>query len=166
MRNRAQKALYGNVALDRTWCPSCRAMSLVVAGRFACCDAPAELVGQRPVRMTQPPHKRKGTGPSAERKREILDAQGYRCIYCGQEFGSWITYNGKLMLVAPVWDHAVPFVCDRNNHDANFVAACRPCNSAKWAHCYDTIEDARDDILDRRKRHRRDPLSEDGGNSP
>lgn len=59
--------------------------------------------------------------PSAERKREVLELHGYRCVYCGEEF------DAEELTV----DHVQPRVKGGDHSRGNLVASCRACNAAK-----------------------------------
>ena len=41
--------------------------------------------------------------------------------------------TGRMVALAPVWDHYIPLAAGGSNADQNFVAACQICNSIKGA---------------------------------
>lgn len=82
-------ALYGNIAIPRGRCPDCKRTALIIKGRWACCDKEAidaPINGFR--RMTSPDDIRIGL-PSKKRK-EYLEEQDYRCLYCDRMFGTLV----------------------------------------------------------------------------
>lgn len=85
--------------------------------------------------------------PTEEEKREILAAQGNRCMYCERSFGSPVIRKGRLVWLRVTWDHLVPFSYGQNNYRYNFVAACQICNGLKGSMMFATIEEARTYIV-------------------
>lgn len=69
--------------------------------------------------------------PSETARYAILQAQDYRCRYCGLEFSE-----------PPHFDHIEPHSFRGNQSIKNFVAACRVCNQIKWAKCFDSLKSA------------------------
>ena len=58
----------------------------------------------------------------AERLELILERDGARCVWCGQEFGR---------LVRPTTEHLVPRIKGGPSWIENELAACRRCNAAR-----------------------------------
>jgi len=133
-------ALYGNIALPREYCPSCRQWALVIDGRLACCNNSTELGARRTKRMSEAADVRRQ--PTEEEKREILLTQENRCLYCQQPFGSAVIRKEKLVWLKATWDHLVPFSYSQNNYRYNFVAACQICNGLKGSLIFATVEEA------------------------
>jgi hypothetical protein len=83
-------------------------------------------------------------------KSDILVHQDYRCLYCMFNFGSVITRSlHKSVLTVMHWDHFVPFSYICYSPGDNWVAACNICNLYKQSLIYETLEEARTDIMDR-----------------
>ena len=55
--------------------------------------------------------------------RVVLSNQKHRCLYCRKRF----TQKRQ-----PTIDHVIPLTKGGRHDAGNIVAACRPCNSAKW----------------------------------
>ena len=138
-------ALYGNVAIPREYCPSCRQWALVIEGRLACCNNPTDLGSRRTKRMSEAPDVRRQ--PTEEEKREILETQENRCLYCQKAFGSAVIRKEKLVWLRVTWDHLVPFCYSQNNYRYNFVAACQICNGVKGSLMFATVDEARTHVL-------------------
>jgi hypothetical protein len=134
-------ALYGNVKMLRTTCPTCEGTALVLRGKTACCgtlilDAPSGF-----KRMSVPVQARRL--PPVEDREAVLLRQDHRCIYCERAFGGVVFLGTQPMFLTIEWDHFVPFVYSQNNGTLNFAAACQICNGIKSAKFFHTIEEAR-----------------------
>jgi hypothetical protein len=80
------------------------------------------------------PKRRK---PSVRRQRELINAQGNVCLYCGNPFGTTIEYpDGRKTKLRLSWDHFAPYSEFQDSSDGNFVAACHVCNSIKSDLCF------------------------------
>ncbi len=88
--------------------------------------------------------------PTKAIQEQILAEQDNRCFYCGATFGDVASRYGSLVAVKVAWDHALPFSYSQRNPEANWVAACSVCNSIKSNHVFDSIDDARRCIRERR----------------
>lgn len=141
-------ALYGKVALVRARCKACRAMAIVIDGRFQCCEAVADVAPNRVKRMSQVPGVKKR--PTRAQQAEILTSQDYRCFYCGLSFGSTQIRKGKAVRLSLNWDHVVPFSFSMSNSEGNMVAACQVCNNLKRDRIFQTLDEARVALRDMR----------------
>lgn len=63
---------------------------------------------------------------SQARKTEILERDGYLCVYCHED--------------ATEVDHIIPWSYDHNNNDENLVACCRDCNAIAGNKVFDTLQ--------------------------
>lgn len=137
-------ALYGKVAIQRSYCESCGGHALVIEGALACCGRKAEAPPARYKRMSEPVSGR--SGPSADFKRLQIERQENRCVYCERSFGGVVTRVragvARLVDVKVQWDHFVPYSYIRQNGDCNFVAACQICNGLKKDRLFQTLEEA------------------------
>ena len=134
-------ALYGNVALQRQYCKSCRGFSFVLDSKLLCCNSPTDFESRCTKRMSEAEDVRRH--PNAEEKRGILEFQGDRCVYCERLFGSAVIKEGRLLFLKVTWDHLVPYSFSQNNYAYNFVAACQICNGIKSDLMFATLEEAR-----------------------
>ena len=127
------KAIYGNVAILKYYCESCRNYAFVIQNEFQCCGAKLAIEAQscRLKREADAEYRRRG--PSPKIKREVLGFQNHQCVYCGQPL------RGKTKIE---WDHFFCFAYSANNSEHNFVAACRICNQFKAAMLFPTMLEA------------------------
>lgn len=148
---KAETAIFGRISMIRMLCPECGNMSLVIDGRSACCDvdhvAPPEEA--RPRRVSDGSIARHL--PSEAYKRQTLDAQGGRCIYCDGEFGSYVYIGIKPKKLKINWDHFVAWSFDGNNEARNFVAACQVCNMIKGNKYFPDVVSAKEYICEKRR---------------
>lgn len=142
---RRHYALYGNVVIPREYCPSCRQWALVIQGRLACCSDTTDLGSRRMKRMSEAADVRRQ--PTEEEKRQILEAQENRCLYCQRLFGSAVIRKVKLLWLKVTWDHLVPFSYGQNNNGYNFAASCQICNGLKGSLMFATIDEARTYVI-------------------
>jgi 5-methylcytosine-specific restriction endonuclease McrA len=66
-----------------------------------------------------------------ELRPQILEAQGYACLYCSIPFGSVIRRGRRLLVTVVHWDHVVPLAYLQANPNGNWAAACMVCNRIK-----------------------------------
>src|SRR5260221_7167 len=59
------------------------------------------------------------------------------CLYCGDE--------------ASCVDHIVPYSLTRDNGMGNLASACTICNGLAWSYCFDSFEEKREYILEKRR---------------
>lgn len=166
-KNKMQKAIYGKVSVQRTYCPYCKGMAWVQDGHYACCD---NLVRDEPkngeiVFMIPNEVKRKNsTHLTNKEKIAILESQDYKCAYCEcslrfKDKGE-LSFHGRAgkqglpQIVANevAFDHFIPWEYIRSHHRTEFFAACKVCNSIKSKKIFDTLEQARQFIQKRRER--------------
>lgn len=135
-------AMYGNIAMKRAYCSSCRTYAFVRDGKMACCGEVlegAEIKGCK--RMSEPPNVR--DRPSRKEQKRILSDQHHRCFYCSRWFGTEIWRKARRSNLRVHWDHVIPWVYSLDNRNQNFVAACHVCNMLKGAKMFNSIEEAR-----------------------
>jgi hypothetical protein len=142
-------ALYGNIGLERGYCPACETFAFVKNGKFVCCDTPLLDEPTKFHRETEAPQHRK-TPPKAEKDR-ILEEQEDRCFYCGVRLESTRFRKGKPIIIKVNWDHQLPYTFSQNNATSNFVAACHVCNGIKSNRLFKTIEEAQVYLAGKRK---------------
>lgn len=142
-------ALYGNVAIEKGYCPNCDAVSFIKNGKFVCCGTLLLSEPKKFHRETEAPQHRK-TPPKAEKDR-ILGEQEDRCFYCNVLFDSTRFRNGRSFQIRVNWDHQLPYAFSQNNTTSNFVAACHICNGIKSDRLFKTIEEAQVYLAGKRK---------------
>jgi len=134
-------AQYGNVVMEREYCPHCRQYTIRIDGKLTCCGSTSEFDTTRTKRMSQAQDRRKG--PNAAERQIILELQSNRCLYCDMLFGSAVERRGRLIFLKVNWDHFVPFAYSQNNYAYNFVAACQICNGIKGSNTFKTLDEAK-----------------------
>jgi len=135
-------AMYGTVRMVRGTCPECEAVALVIQGQFACCGCLYEKeMPSTHKRMVETDSER--IQLSAGKRRELMVAQDFCCIYCLRRFGSVVKHKGRTRRLRAVIDHMEPWALTGHNQDWNLAAACHICNAWKGSRVFRTIEDAR-----------------------
>lgn len=145
-------AHYGSVKILRGFCPSCKGTSFIQDNTFVCCgnDAPQESVDGRSIVVAGSRQRR--AKPSASQQFKLLQEQENCCFYCLREFGEVVLWHGRPVTLRLHWDHLVPYSYGYNNLDNNFVAACHICNGIKGSRMFDTTEEAREYINEKREK--------------
>jgi len=94
--------------------------------------------------MIESNNKKQYRRSAAKLKKQVLEEQGFRCIYCGCNLF-------PLSLKKPVFDHFVPWAFTANTSKENLIASCQECNSIKTDRCFKDLKEAREYILPRKK---------------
>jgi len=81
-------ALYGSIKLKRVYCTDCKCYTLVTDSIKQCCNDVHAGHALFNARMSDSYHKR--VKLPKEIKRTKINAQGGKCAYCEQEFGTWV----------------------------------------------------------------------------
>lgn len=142
-------ALYGTMALERTFCTTCNTFSFVRRGEFVCCGSQAAAVPEKYERIAATVRARKP--PPKHVQMRILSEQDNRCIYCGEKFGTVKERKGKPVTLVLNWDHKLPWAFSRYNRSVNISAACHVCNGIKSDKIFETIGGAQIHIEKRRR---------------
>lgn len=137
--------LYGNVSIQKALCDKCGSYAFILDGRLACCG---RVYTERPTiyKREIEPQSRRRRLPLAARREQIKKQEGC-CLYCQRRFGSYVFRGIKTTILRVCWDHSIPFAYAYNNQASNFVASCQICNSIKHDKIFQTLEDARVNIL-------------------
>src|SRR5438552_13893451 len=135
--------LYRGFALRSIFCKSCNCSAYILDGKKVCCNKPPGTWDKEVVKVeiSARGHRKR---PSWWQKREILEAQENKCLYCGVEFDTWQMVYGQCEKVKLHWDHRIPFDFLQANRD--FVAACSRCNLIKSDKLYGTLAEIREYI--------------------
>jgi hypothetical protein len=146
------KTLYGKVVLLRSFCPWCKAMAILRDGRYLCCDRPVTLPEKVELkRMCEPDFKHRSL-INSRIKKEILEEQNNKCIYCRLDFDKPI-WNRKRLRYEKVrieYDQFDAWIRSGDTRKNNMFAACRECNAIKGSRYFPTIDEARVWILNER----------------
>lgn len=87
--------------------------------------------------------------PPAAIRRDVLDTQRDRCLYCGHQFGTIIRRGTRTLSLRLNWDHFIPYSYGLTNAGNNWVAACHVCNGIKSNRMFETVSRAKQYILTR-----------------
>lgn len=142
MARKVVKSLYGKIALLKGYCKHCGKLAFIIQEELQCCGRPLGVmpIHERIKRESETDLKR-GAIP-AKLKREILEQQDNKCIFCDSSFGSlaWNDKRKKYIKLKIHYDHFVPWVYSGDNSGPNISASCHICNSLKSDnHFYDLI---------------------------
>lgn len=88
---------------------------------------------------------------TSEEGMNILKRDRFRCQYCGLD-GMASFENSLIMSV----DFVIPRARKGKNDPRNLVAACRPCNVIKGQHSFNNFEEAKNYIVERREKLRKE----------
>lgn len=142
-------AFYGNVKMLVKKCPYCKDSVFVVDNKYQCCGRKVKdekIEGF--VQKCESKHKR---AIKDSVKKQLLEEQGGRCFYCDVTFGSIRFRNGNPIVIKVHYDHKVPYIYRNDNNDYNIVASCHVCNFCKSSKIFNTVDEARFYLAERRK---------------
>lgn len=146
-------ALYGAVAIQKSYCEQCQRYAFVIGGELVCCDREVEQEAIQTKRESTPDGLRRL--PPIWWRRKTLDEQDYRCFYCARLFHMVIARQGKGLVELKVhWDHRIPFSLTQDNRVYNYVAACVLCNLFKSRKIFITAREARHFLEERWQREK------------
>lgn len=134
-------ALYGNITLKRAYCSKCKQQAFIIEDKYSCCERKAYFNSKRTKRMSLTHDIRKA--PSELQKKEILDSQNHKCLYCENRFGAMYVRDGITKALKIEFDHLIPYSFSANNYIYNFVAACNVCNGLKSSLMFQTLDEAK-----------------------
>jgi 5-methylcytosine-specific restriction endonuclease McrA len=143
------RALYGNIGLDKGFCPTCKNESFIVSDNFVCCGEKVDLETRTVKRESEPQFKR--CRLSEAEKDALVSHQDYACFYCGRSFGSLVWRKRRSLRLKVEIDHLIPHSYAANQETSNLVAACHICNSIKSSLMFQTLEEAQVYLLDKWK---------------
>lgn len=150
MDKAAHVALYGNVGIERRYCDDCKRFAFVIDGRIQCCDERVESVLKKPRRRISDVVTARNH-PRAKDQKRILREQDWKCFWCDKEFGKSVWRKNVRTVLKVNWDHLVPFSYCANNNSSNFVASCQICNNIKHSLIFNSVEECRVHIFNKRK---------------
>jgi len=80
--------------------------------------------------------------PIAKIKQELLEEEGNICQYCGYEFGTPYSRNGRFRgYLKPTLDHTIPFSFTMTTKKEESVLACQVCNMLKGSKIFNNFAD-------------------------
>jgi len=128
-------------------------MAIVIDSVLQCCDSIIKKSNgsfYMMKRMSGTSYDRRK--PSCKRIRKLLEMQEGKCLYCEIPFGTHYKHPhlNKFRQTTVCCDHYVPFAYAQNNKDDNFVLACGICNGIKSSKMFETLEDAKAYVRNRR----------------
>jgi hypothetical protein len=85
-------------------------------------------------------------------KKKALERQASCCIYCGVDLNSfvWNKNKSRYEKVKIHYDHFVPYAFVHDSRGCNIVASCSVCNGLKSDFHFQSIEEARVYIMNKR----------------
>jgi hypothetical protein len=152
MRYMAKIIAYGNELLRREFCPSCNTEAFVFGGRLDCCGRDSDIEQEVVYIQASEPERKRKLPPIAWR-RLIFERQGFRCLYCGQEFNSLVYYKKRAHRLRCCWDHKEAYVYSFNNRPENYAAACQFCNAWKSAKFFQSDEEVSAYVKEKWEKH-------------
>lgn len=138
------RAYYGGVVLLREYCPECKDYAIIIGNELQCCglklrpEQPDEPRVYRRRRMSEGSLHR--IRISTKAKKACLRFQINQCLYCGAHVSIGTAH----------FDHFIPRSYSQDDSADNIVAACAKCNSLKSDLMFQTVEEARVYICQRR----------------
>ncbi len=139
-QNQNYFAVFGNTIIPKGFCVICHAESFIQDDKFLCCGSESGEITNKFKSVCEAEAKRQT--PNHYKKKEILQNQSYRCLYCNKSFGGFVKRGRKLIKLRIQWDHFIPYSFGYNNHNENFVASCQICNSLKSDFVFGSVEEA------------------------
>lgn len=80
----------------------------------------------------------------------LVSRQNHCCAYCLLPFGTIVSKRGNVIIQRPEVDHFIPWAILESTEASNGIAACNICNNYKSDKVFNSIEEARRYILERR----------------
>jgi 5-methylcytosine-specific restriction endonuclease McrA len=146
---RYKKVFFGRTELIQIECPRCKTWQFV---GNKCCECGAYLnkcfndkEEDRPEFRSEVPTGRIKIGE--KKKQKIYLRDDFTCQYCGVYcYDSWVNDPKALTI-----DHGTPIVGGGSNQIDNLITSCRECNLTKSDKRFDSFEEARKYILEKKK---------------
>lgn len=112
---------YGSVSLRKAWCILCKSNSIVdLDNQILLCCGLEYIPSKTMKRLMGSANERKRKFLKKDsKKKEILESQDYKCIYCELPFGSVVIRYGKAIWLRICWDHFIPLAFGDDNSEAN-----------------------------------------------
>ena len=141
---------YGGVAIPSAYCSNCKRVAFVIDNKIQCCGKMIQNVKYDGYeRISEDDGLRYHIPDSL--KKKILDEQEFCCFYCLMPFNFEVERKGKIIKREIEFDHLVPFSFINNDKRENLVASCNVCNRLKSSMCFQTVDEARVYLQERRE---------------
>ena len=87
-------------------------------------------------------------------RNKIFEKYNWKCVYCDSDLRSpiWDGKSARYVDPMPSIDHILPWIADGVNTEDNLAPSCIICNSIKGSVRYKNITEARNFILERRRK--------------
>ena len=141
---------YGSESIPTAYCKKCKQNSFIINNKYTCCNAPADNPTYHGYKRISTDDGRRRLIPESLKKL-ILEDQEYCCYYCLVPFSFEVERHGKLIKRKIEFDHLVPFSYLNNNDKENLVASCDICNKLKYSMCFQTTDEARIYLQEKRE---------------
>ncbi len=142
-----KRVQYGSLATIHIKCPKCNLWQF----KTDFCECNEELkkykldnIKPSEIRIEMPNWRER---IPKELKEKVFQRDEYICQYCGIWCYESYLQNSKAVVI----DHAIPFSIGGSNDIDNLVTSCRRCNAIKNDKIFNTFEEAREFILQRKK---------------
>lgn len=145
----AKVVLFGNVSMLRGYCSKCKTHALIIDGVLQCCDTKIETIDANSLHRESEAKGARAFGKLL--KKELVELQNNKCIYCEKEFDSYVMRNNKFIQLKVNIDHFVPWTFVENTKKINAVAACQICNGIKSNKHFPDLVSAKEYINAKRK---------------
>ena len=146
-------ALYGRIGIERCFCEKCKTMSLIINEEKQCCGEKTEVIPLEVYKMSENYHPRKLIA-TKETTKKIMKEQNNLCLYCGNPFGYLYFRDGKIIKSSIHLDHFSPFSYSLDNRKRNLVASCNLCNMLKSNKTFNSLEQIKEYINEKREQKR------------
>jgi len=147
------KSIYGSVALLKGYCKKCKEYSFIIDGEYQCCNALSGEIYKKEIKKRESIGESRRSYISQKMKRDILESQNSKCIYCEKKLEEYFWHNlkGKHVKLRIHFDHFVSWNYSRDNHRNNIYASCHLCNGIKSDKYFYDLISAKEFINERRK---------------
>lgn len=145
-------SLYGRIAIPKSKCSSCETDAFVLDGNFACCGRKCADTSASQIKRESSSCR---VSLSKNLKEHVLRLQEFRCYLCGCSLKDplWYSKNGRWKRVRVEFDHFIPRSFVATNHLQNIYAMCDIDNRIKSSKMFDTQMEARNYVMDKRRRN-------------
>ena len=148
------KAMYGRVGLLKAYCDRCKGTYFVIDGVYQCCDKKTIRIYTKVKTKRYSEGESKRTKIKMTTKKEIVEKQKNKCIYCNCNLDGfiWFEKNNAYRKVKIHFDHFISWNYSRDNNKNNLVASCQICNLLKSDKYFQDLSLAKEYILEERKK--------------
>lgn len=145
-----KKSFYGKIVILQAYCAHCKGYSFLQDGFLSCCGQELQDIPSRETLKREIEGEKRRSRIPTKIKKQILEEQNNKCIYCGIELGESAWVRGKLRRSKIHFDHFVSWNYSQDNSKYNLVASCDLCNLIKSDLYFVDVVSARQYILSKR----------------